>query len=292
MKLTYKKIDAFIGANSSGNPAACVYLAEEQCLSPEDMQKIAVEHKGFVSEVIFCTPLGDNTYRLKYYSSECEVEFCGHGTIACMVHLIKDAGLLDIPEIWIETNKGNSKVINQIKDTGAVYISAPQPIYIPHNLSASDIADALGVDSSKINENHPIEIIDAGLRTLIVPITELNDVLSLFPDEKHLKDYSIANDFDIVIVFSEEVVDSQNKLRTRVFPPRFGYLEDPATGSGNSAVGYYMLKHSMWDGSPINIEQNDLREERNIVKLQYDEGTICFGGGATLRIDGTYLLGE
>ena len=65
MKLTYKKIDAFTGANSGGNPAACVYLAEGQYLSPDDMQKIAAEHKGFVSEVIFCTPLGDDTYRLK-----------------------------------------------------------------------------------------------------------------------------------------------------------------------------------------------------------------------------------
>jgi len=292
MKLTYKKINAFTGANSGGNPAACVYLKEGQCLSPEDMQKIAVEHKGFVSEVIFCTPMGDNTYRLKYYSSECEVEFCGHGTIACMVQLIKDAGLLDIPEIWIETNKGKSKVINQLKNTNAVYISAPQPIYITHTLNTSDIADAFGIDSSKINANRPIEIIDAGLRTLIIPITGLKDVLSLFPDERRLKDYSIANDFDIVIAFSEEVVDSRNKLRTRVFAPRFGYLEDPATGSGNSAVGYYMLKHGLWDGAPISIEQNGLREKCNIVKLRYDENAICFGGGATLRIDGTYLLGE
>ena len=87
-------------------------------------------------------------------------------------------------------------------------------------------------------------------------------------------------------------IHSGNKIRTRVFSPKFGYLEDPATGSGNSAMGYYMLKHDMWDGSPVNIEQNGLREERNIVKLRYDDGAVYFGGSATLRIEGMYLLEE
>ena len=292
MKLAYKKIDAFTGAKSSGNPAACVYLCNWQSISPEDMQKIAFDHKGFVSEVVFCSLLDENTYRLKYYSSECEVEFCGHGTIACIYELIKDAGLLDVPEIWIETNKGKSKVLNHVKDMNAVYISAPAPLYLPHSLETSDVAHALGIDTAKISKDRPTEIIDAGLRTLIVPILALNDVLSMLPDEKHLKDFSIENQFDILVIFSEEVVDSGNRIRTRVFSPRFGYLEDPATGSGNSAVGYYMLKHGMWDGSPVNIEQNALRDERNIIKLRYDDEVVFFGGSATLRIEGMYLLRE
>jgi PhzF family phenazine biosynthesis protein len=290
MQLIYKKIDAFTGANSSGNPAACIYLREEQSISPEDMQQIAAEHKGFVSEVVYCFPLGNNSYRLKYYSSECEVEFCGHGTIACTYQLIKDANLLDVPEIRIETNKGKLRVLNHIKDMDAVYISAPAPIYLPHNLEIQDIAHVLGIDIAKIDNARPVEIIDAGLRTLIVPILSLNEVLSMFPDEKLLKNYSIENQFDTLIVFSEEVVDSGNRIRTRVFPPRFGYLEDPATGSANSAIGYYMLKHCMWDGCPISIEQNSLREERNIVRLRYDGDAIYFGGSATLRIDGKYLV--
>ncbi|MCL1964200.1 MAG: PhzF family phenazine biosynthesis protein [Firmicutes bacterium] len=290
IKLSYKKIDAFTGANSGGNPAACVYLAKGQCLSPEDMQKIAAEHKGFVSEVVFCTPLGNNAYRLRYYASECEVAFCGHGTIACIYQLLKDAGLLGVPEIFIQTNKGTLKVLNRINAADAVYISAPQPLFIAHTLRPSDIADALGVDARKISAEHPIEIVDAGLRTLLVPIHGLDDLLAMRPDEKRLKEYSISNAFDTVAVFSREVAGAGSKLRTRVFPPRFGYLEDPATGSGNSAIGYYMLRHGMWDGSPINIEQNGSREKHNIVKLRYEKGSVYFGGGAALRIDGTYFL--
>ena len=85
---TYSKIDAFTAGQSLGNPAACLYLERGQKLSEQVMLEIAKRHKGFVSEVIFCEDRADG-YFLTYYSSECEVDFCGHGTIACMVRLIK-----------------------------------------------------------------------------------------------------------------------------------------------------------------------------------------------------------
>ncbi|MBQ6192858.1 MAG: PhzF family phenazine biosynthesis protein [Prevotella sp.] len=40
---------------SLGNPAACIFMGQEE-LSPEQMQAIAAEHKGFVMEVVFCGP--------------------------------------------------------------------------------------------------------------------------------------------------------------------------------------------------------------------------------------------
>jgi len=100
----YKKINAFSVGKSNGNPAACLYLKEGQQLSDAEMLAIAKEHKGFVSEVIYCTPLNEATFRLKYYSSECEVEFCGHGTIACIYELIRsNEGLKGLQEITITT---------------------------------------------------------------------------------------------------------------------------------------------------------------------------------------------
>lgn len=90
MNISYKynKIDAFTAGNSLGNPAACLYLSPEQRLSKHEMLEIAKQHKGFVSEVIYCVN-SDASIHLTYYSSECEVDFCGHGTIACMYSLIK-----------------------------------------------------------------------------------------------------------------------------------------------------------------------------------------------------------
>ena len=58
------------------------------------MQAIAAEHKGFVMEVVFCSQSEVADCKLTYYSSECEVEFCGHGTIATMYTMVKETPAL------------------------------------------------------------------------------------------------------------------------------------------------------------------------------------------------------
>ena len=73
-KFAFKKIDAFTGENAAGNPAGCIYLKPDDEIPAAAMQKIAKELQGFVNEVAFLFPAEDGV-RLKYYSSECEVEF-------------------------------------------------------------------------------------------------------------------------------------------------------------------------------------------------------------------------
>lgn len=287
----YKKIDAFTSHFSSGNPAACLYLEKGQVLSADAMLAVAKEHEGFVSEVVFCTPLEDAHYHLRYYSSECEVDFCGHGTIACMYDLIVNNTFLhEKPQVTITTNKGTLTVYNKIPASDAVFITAPDKVELPVRPNLDDVAQHLAISKSKIRNDLNIECIDAGLRTLIVPISSLETVLDMHPDEAVLKQFCINNDVDIILVFSSEVINSQNIMRTRVFAPRFGYLEDPATGSGNSAFGYYMLKNALWDGNAVSIEQNAEKVAFNVVKLIEKSGKVLFGGRATARIEGRYLL--
>ena len=290
-KLKYKKINAFSVGNSNGNPAACLYLEKGQQLTESEMLSIAKEHKGFVSEVIYCTPVTENTFRLKYYSSECEVEFCGHGTIACIYELIKSNDILKaLPEISIVTNKGKLAVYNELKELDAVFITAPEPLFLPLPVTQDAIEVHLGISSGVIDHNHPVELIDAGLRTLIVPINSVKNVIEIMPDEVKLKEFCLANSIDIILVFTMEVVNKDNMARTRVFAPKFGYLEDPATGSGNSAFGYYMLKHELWNGEAISIEQNAELENYNIVRLKTNNNKILFGGSGVTKIEGIYSL--
>ena len=70
----FKKIDAFATPTSDGNPAAAVYLETMDAIADSDMQRIARELKGFVSEVGYVTRLAPDAFRLRYYSSEREVE--------------------------------------------------------------------------------------------------------------------------------------------------------------------------------------------------------------------------
>ncbi|HPF86748.1 MAG TPA: PhzF family phenazine biosynthesis isomerase [Candidatus Limiplasma sp.] len=286
---TYSKIDAFTADGSLGNPAACLYLKNGQRLSDQQMLAIAAQHKGFVSEVVYCET-GSAGIRLTYYSSECEVDFCGHGTIACMYHLIKTTpALLAQSEIPIITHqKGQLTVYNKILLQDTVFITAPEPVYLGTRLRGGTVAQALGLPAHAVSAAYPIDVIDAGLRTLIVPLADPATEISVFPDEQQLKSFCVENDLDIILIFSMVPRQRGYIAHTRVFAPKFGYLEDPATGSGNSAFGNYMLKNSLWDGSDCRIEQGGRDRVFNAVHLSAEDGKVRFGGSATVRIDGVY----
>lgn len=293
----FKKIDAFAKAGSSGNPAGCVYLDSE--IGEDDMQQIARELKGYVSEVVYCMRINGEkkpSYSLKYYSSECEVEFCGHGTIACMYDVVaKTPELADVKKIGIRTKKADLDVYNEISDSDAVFITAPIAEHKAITLDSGIISKNLGIPEEWIDMNYAIDFINAGLNTLIVPINSLQNIVSIWPDINILKNFCIENGIDIITVFTTDVQDKSNKIRTRVFAPKYGYLEDPATGSGNSAIGYYFIKNKLWDGSYISIEQGHSIEVPNIIKLgtiysQNGYAQVLFGGRAITRIEGTYLL--
>ncbi len=290
-KLKYKKIDAFTSGESLGNPAACLFIGKEK-LSEDEMLAIAKQHKGFVSEVVFCSDSETADCKLTYYSSECKVDFCGHGTIAAMYEILKaDEKLCSKAELVIDTNKkGQLTVYNRIAEEDAVYITAPQAQYLTVPVTLVNIAIALNIPATAISDSLPIDFIDAGLKTLIVPLNDYKLEISLFPDEKKLKEFCLDNGIDIILIFSKETAKEGFIAHTRVFAPKFGYLEDPATGSGNSAFGNYMLKNGLWDGSPTAIEQGGNDRIFNTVKLTTHNKDILFGGRATLRIDGVYLL--
>lgn len=295
-KLSFKKIDAFATAKSTGNPAGFIRLNSLNEIKEETRQQIARELKGFVSEVGYAAQVGPNEIDLCYFSAEREVEFCGHATIAILYDLVctrEEFG--QMPELIINTKRGSLHVENRLKTEDSVFIMSPEPIYYEQVPASDKIATNLGIDASKIANHYPITIINAGLSTLLVPIEDLETMLSINPELTSLKEFCVKSDIDIIEVFTPDVSGSQSHYRTRVFAPRFGYLEDPATGSGNSAFGYYLLKYNLWPAETIVIEQNGEKENFNIVKLQKktdSNGTVrvWFGGKAITRIEGTYCV--
>jgi PhzF family phenazine biosynthesis protein len=294
--LVFKKIDAFATEKSRGNPAAAIYLNAEHDLSVHQMQRIARELEGFVSEVGYVRQLDENTFDLKYYSSEREVDFCGHATIAIMYDLLRnDAELMNKRFLNVVTSKGELVVENRVPQQDAVFITAPSPSFSSTEIAQENAAKALSISTDVINPAYPISIVNAGLETLIVPIDTLQALLVIAPDFEGLRRFCQENSIDIVTAFTCEVADKANAYRTRVFAPTFGYLEDPATGSGNAAFGHYLLSNDRWDGQPMSVEQNADFARPNIVKLlakqtERDKVQVVFGGGAIVRIVGEYFL--
>ena len=291
----FKKIDAFATEKSDGNPAGYIQLDKLDDISARDMLQIAKELKGFVNEVGYVAKVGASEFDLRYYSSEREVDFCGHATIAILYDLIKtDRSVADKPTLTINTNKGTLKVENRFKESDSVFIMSPKPETKEISINIGELADKLRISEESINSDFPISNINAGLSTLIVPITDLESILSITPDLEELKEFCFSQGVDIIEVFTSNVREKSNNYRTRVFAPTFGYIEDPATGSGNSAFGYYLINNNLWKSESLIIEQNGLIDNYNIVRLQkqIDEDNIqrvCFGGGAITRIEGKYM---
>jgi PhzF family phenazine biosynthesis protein len=293
-RFAFKKIDAFVRGASRGNPAGCVYLRHASEITPDEMQRIARELKGFVNEVVYLSPEPEGCF-LRYYSSECEVDFCGHGTVAAMYdYLRSNAGLVRRPEVSIRVKDRVLKVRNSLAVDDSVYITAPPPRHMGTGLRLSELAGALGMNPSGINTAMPPGVVNAGLTTLIVPVAGLGQCLALRPDQASLRDFCLACGIDIVLAFTADTASAGSDYRTRVFAPKYGYLEDPATGSGNSAFGYHLLRGGTWDGTALSIEQNGDRDNPNIVRLlavtEEGQQRVAFGGGAVVRIEGEYLL--
>ncbi len=294
--LRFKKIDAFASQDSVGNPAGVVYLNSTKDLSSVEMLQVAKELKGFVSEVGYVSPGTDTDYILRFFSSEREVDFCGHATIAILNDIVANSEeMQEKSMLSIATKTNRLMVENRYKSEKSVYISAPSAKFSSKNIGITDIVAALNCNASDINKLLPTQIINGGLETLVVPMSGLDSILSVTPDFQALNKFCIQIGVDIIILYSSETATQESKYRTRVFAPTFGYLEDPATGSGNSALGYYLLKHDKWDGEMMKIEQNGFHDHPNYVQL-FSKGTdisncqVWFGGGAVLKIDGEYIL--
>lgn len=291
-KFNYTKVNAFTKDSSLGNPAAFLELMEEQ-LTPEEMLSVAKEHKGFVSEFVFVSKTDKADVKLTYYSSECEVEFCGHGTIATMHNLISKYPWLRMKStVKIETNcKGCLDVINNIDKDDTVLITAPEgKLMDMGNITIGKICEELGIEATDIDDSMPIQKVDCGLRTLMVPIKKLETEIKIFPNEQKLKEFTIANDLDNILIYSKETQSSKAFAHTRVFAPRFGYLEDPATGSSNSGFGYYAYWLGWWNGESMQVEQGNENMVYNAVNLEVRDGKVMFGGSAKRIIDGSYYL--
>ena len=76
MSLPVYYVDAFTSELFSGNPAAVIF---SDLNDPDLMQKIAAENN--LSETAFIKK-EDNIYFIRWFAPSCEIDLCGHATIA------------------------------------------------------------------------------------------------------------------------------------------------------------------------------------------------------------------
>jgi PhzF family phenazine biosynthesis protein len=213
------QVDAFTDKAFGGNPAAVCILKE--AAEEELMQKIAMEMN--VSETAFLYKTG-NSFNLRWFTPEVEVDLCGHATLAS-AYILWETGLLrKEQEAVFNTRSGRLTAKNDEQ-----LIILDFPIEVDTETEANEIIEkALGVKTLYTGKNR---------MDYIVEVESEEIVRSLNPNFDVLKALSTRG----VIVTSKS--DSENyDFVSRFFAPGAGIAEDPVTGSAHCCLGPYWMK--------------------------------------------------
>lgn len=211
MPIPIDQIDAFTTRPFGGNPAAVCLLA-----SPAEarwMQSVAEEMH--LSETAFVVPEGDR-WGLRWFTPACEVELCGHATLAS-AHCLWERGLAPAGSpIRFRTEKAGELVcVREGERIAMDFPAAPsRPVDPPPALLA-----ALGCEAVQVCDgpwDYLVEVagedvvrgLDPDFRVL-APLKERGVIVTARGDGKP---------FDIV---------------SRFFAPAAGVDEDPVTGSAH-----------------------------------------------------------
>ncbi|WP_419784846.1 PhzF family phenazine biosynthesis protein [Pseudodesulfovibrio sp.] len=210
MKLDLYQVDAFAHEVFSGNPAAVVPLFE--WLSDDLMQRIAAENN--LPETAFFVRKGEY-FELRWFSTEAEVDLCGHGTLASAHVLYEHLGYKD-PVVVFETKSGRLFVDRE----GDLY-SMDFPAWPVRPIQVTErVVQALGA--------RPVELF-MGERDMMAVFEGEDDIRELAPD------FRLVSRLDgMCLICTAPGMDYD--FISRTFAPEQGIPEDPVTGSAHCTL--------------------------------------------------------
>lgn len=256
------KISAFSDGNSGGNPAGVALLDEMP--SAAQMQKIAAD-VGF-SETAFATRLNDTKdWRVRYFSPESEVPFCGHATIALGAALANAHGdgryqlTLNDSTISVEGQRKNGQFMAALQ-------SPPTHYELINEIEIEETLALFAYDKSQLSESISPARIHGGADHFVLALKSRADLASMKYDLDAGRDFMRQRDLvTIMLVFAE----TESLFHVRNAFASGGVLEDPATGAAAAAFTGY-LRDSGWpnDGK-IEIIQGQDMGARSLITAEF-----------------------
>jgi PhzF family phenazine biosynthesis protein len=258
---------AFTADPQGGNPAGIVLDASG--LSDPEMLAIAAE-VGY-SETAFITS-GPSPYRVRYFSPEIEVPFCGHATIATAV-------ALGPGEHVFVTNAGEVPIV--VDDEGRATLTSVPPSVA--DLGPADLAPllkSLNYSDFDLDESLPPKVAFAGAYHPVIALSTRAKLAALDYDVDALKDLMEARDWitiQLIYRATDDTFDVRNPF------PVGGVYEDPATGAAAAALGAYLRE--LWvvpDDAVLTLRQGEDmgRPSRITVTLTPGDDRIQVSGTA------------
>ena len=231
--MNVEKYASFSSDGKGGNPAGVVIANE---LPDEDlMQKIATE-VGF-SETVFAAPVGEK-WRVRYFSPEAEVPFCGHATIALGAALANRHGSSEF-QLILNHIEISVRGLAQENQLSAVLTSTSTNSHRISQEILDEAIDIFNLSLDSISDELPPAMIYGGNRHLAITLNSKQDLSAMQYDIALGKVFMHKHDFvTVMFVFK---VDESTYCSRNAFAYG-GVYEDPATGSATAAYAGYLSK--------------------------------------------------
>ena len=239
------------------------------------MQRIAAE-VGF-SETAFAAPEGDK-WRVRYFSPESEVAFCGHATIALGAALAMEHGegvfalILNQASITVEGRRDGRTI--------AAALQSPPTHSAPADPQLISSALALfGYATSDLDMRIPPALVHGGANHLVLALKSREKLRTMAYDlgsgRTLMNDHGLVT---IILIYSE----TPQLFHTRNPFASGGVYEDPATGASTAALAGYLRDIGWPHAGVINIVQGEDMGMKS--RLRAEISPIA---GSSIRVSGT-----
>jgi trans-2,3-dihydro-3-hydroxyanthranilate isomerase len=131
-------------------------------------------------------------------------------------------------------------------------MTQPLPGVVGEFKETGRMARALSLEPADIEQTGlPVEAIDNGLTVMIAPVGSLAAVQRIMVDNRALESIARESGAVTVMAFTTETVQPESTAHCRVYAPGAGVGEDPATGSANGPLGFYLVRHRLVENAPV-----------------------------------------
>ena len=269
-----QKIAAFSDGPVGGNPAGV--WTGDALPPPAEMQRIAAG-VGF-SETAFAAPQGSGGWRVRYFSPETEVPFCGHATIALGAALARREGdgvfdlALSHARITVEGRRSGDLVQAALQSPPTR--SGPLPAGLLDSLLA-----LFGLAPADLDPRIPPALIHGGADHAVLALHSRARLAAMHYALDAGRTLMLASGLVTVVLV---VVESDQLFHTRNAFASGGVLEDPATGAATAALAGYLRDLGWPHGGAIDVVQGEDMGMRS--RLRAEIGLVA---GSSIRVLGT-----
>ena len=265
------------------------------------MQQIAREFNFSESAFVFPPEYG-NTRKIRIFTPALEVPFAGHPNIGTAFVLASSGMIGDLhesTEIIFEEIAGLVPIFLRKFDDGSIWceLQAPEKLSIGEKISVEDLASAISLKSDDIiTDTNPPQQASVGLPFVI---TELKDRQALKKASVNIEGFKkLASKYNTRFTHIYIRSNDEFDIRTRMFGPFDGMMEDPATGSANCALGGLLTHYNDSDAGEFewNIAQGVEMGRPSYLKAhtQKNSGEVTatfIGGNSVMVSEGIIFVG-